>query len=213
MKKAIAPLGAALVLAVAAGRADAFEPVALVEAASGVDGVYEMDFLEAGHRIDLSAGASLTLSYLESCRIEVIDGGIVTVGTTESAVEGGQVAVDSVPCASQAGEPEQKEAGALAFRNAAPTQAVEADITLTSVYPVLKSLSGDPAVTLTRLDQAGFEEEVALDAGIADLKESRLRLERGGVYRLTHAGGTVSIYIDPQAKSQQQALISRLVVF
>ena len=76
------------------------EPVALVEAVAGTAGsrLQVMDSLYAGQVIELGASGQLSLAYLNSCRIERIAGGRVTIGALESRVEGGRIDASAAPC-------------------------------------------------------------------------------------------------------------------
>lgn len=67
-------------------------PVALVREVHGRPaGLEIMDYVAAGKIIRLGPQESITLEYLKPCRRERIKGGIVTVGTEQSEVQGGEV--------------------------------------------------------------------------------------------------------------------------
>ena len=74
-------------------------PVALVEDVRGnTVGVEFMDYVSAGKVIKLRPQDSIVLGYLTSCWHETITGGIVTVGSEQSDVQGGKVARRKVKC-------------------------------------------------------------------------------------------------------------------
>jgi hypothetical protein len=64
----------------------------LVESVSGnPSGVEFMDYVQAGQIIRLGPHDTIVLRYMNSCLLETITGGTVTVGTYSSQVQSGEV--------------------------------------------------------------------------------------------------------------------------
>lgn len=210
-----------LVLFLAApGLAWAAEPAALVEDISGKSaGVQFMDYVSPGRAIRLAAGDTLVLSYLKSCRRETITGGVVTVGTEESAITGGKVEAEKVDC-----DPgklnlttaQAAKSGTMVFRSTPGRPALPAaEVTLHGLSPML-DLPGGGKVSFERLDQAGGLE---FDVGAADLVRGSFydlarhqkALAAGGLYRVKAGGREVVVKVSPQAKPGAVPLVSRLL--
>ena len=75
-------------------------PVVLVEQIEGAPAskFQAFDYLYAGQGIDLGSSGSLVLSYLNTCLIERIKGGRVTVGPAGSKVVNGMLWREETPC-------------------------------------------------------------------------------------------------------------------
>src|SRR5215475_7856408 len=118
MRSLIGAMVAAFCLAVPAL---AETPVAIVEDVQGkVDGVEFMDYVAPGKVIKLGPKGSLVLGYLKSCWRETITGGVVLVGTEQSAVQLGEVQRVKVPCdanAAQLSERAANQSAATTFRS------------------------------------------------------------------------------------------------
>ena len=75
------------------------EPTAIVDEVTLPNAsIVPMEFLEQGHIINLGTRGELVLGYLHSCLREHIKGGTVTVGLTQSTVEGSQITRERVEC-------------------------------------------------------------------------------------------------------------------
>jgi len=72
--------------------------VIFIDAASQPN-ILPFDELPAGRIIPLNKGESLELGYFESCVMEAITGGAVTIGARESRVKGGTIQRETVDCA------------------------------------------------------------------------------------------------------------------
>ncbi len=210
------PLISAFLVALAiVSLAQAADPAALVEEVDGNRAdIMVMDLLEPGRVVTLSTDEHLTISYLTSCRQEVVTGGTLTIGATESQISGGAIKAKVVPCDSTQVAASGNEAGALVFRAPpAGENLPKHDSTIYSIYPVLKT---DPSVgeaLLERLDHNEKERKVVLKSGSVDFHELQLRLERKALYRVTAGAKTALFLVHSQAKSSETALISRLVRF
>jgi hypothetical protein len=114
-------MGAALLLvpalAAAQPRGQASGMVEDVKGAPNA-GVDFMDFVNPGQQISLGQGGQIVISYFQSCRVETIRGGTVTIGTTESRVQGGTVNAATRACDAKkfAVTTRTAEAGAAAKR-------------------------------------------------------------------------------------------------
>ena len=83
----------------AVGAAQASEDTAIVESlTSDRQDLQEMDFLGSGQTFDLKKGEVLTLVYLNSCVQEVITGGTVTIGASNSEIVGGKIVTSAIQC-------------------------------------------------------------------------------------------------------------------
>jgi len=99
MARAMASAVAAAGMHIFGAPALAQTPVALVEDVRGNPaGIEIMDYVATGKVIKLSSRDSIVLGYLTSCWHETITGGIVTVGSEQSDVQGGKVARRKVKC-------------------------------------------------------------------------------------------------------------------
>jgi hypothetical protein len=195
-------------------------PSALVEdVKSDAAGVEFMDYVGARQVIQLGPQDVLVLSYLKSCEHETITGGLVTVGTDRSDVQGGQVIRTKVACDGgrmrlSAQQANQSAASAFRLQNA--------DIrrTLYSRTPVVqlpKRLAGD-LLLIERTDRPGERHSVKLDdataaAGFYDLAKSNVSLTRGASYDASIGDSKVTFLIDAKAKSGTAPVISRLLRF
>ncbi|NQW00184.1 MAG: hypothetical protein HQ483_10835 [Rhodospirillales bacterium] len=206
---------AALLFAIPGQVATAASPTALVEEVSAArTDVMVMDMLEPGHVIVLAGGETLTLGYLTSCRQETITGGRITVGRVESTVDGGQVTVKMVACDSAQTVGSGNEAGAVVFR-APPNDkvALQAERTVYSLYPILKTDAAVDTAVLARLDRNEKEISIHLVNGVADLRKLKKKLARNGYYRISAANRETVFRVHATAKSSEKALLSRFVAF
>lgn len=141
-----------------AGRSGA-APAAMLEAIADAQSAEfdAFDYLDAGQSIALGARGRATIAYFESCRVEQIRGGTVTVGNAESRVAGGQVNARTMAC--KGTKPvvvaEAREAGGGVSR-AFPADRW-AEWSLKSGRPIFKwsGGAGAPAhrITVTELEQ------------------------------------------------------------
>lgn len=118
-------------------------------------GVDLMDWIYPGQRIVLGSGGELSLSYLSSCRVETIKGGTVTVGQSESRVEGGTLRAQNRPCDPKkfAATTQTAEAGA-AVKRVTPFDTRGGDETaLSSLRPVFRWQEGGGTVRLFAVDK------------------------------------------------------------
>jgi hypothetical protein len=210
-------LGAAVAIALT-GPARAADPVALVEDVGGtVAGVEAMDLLRAGTVVRLPTGAVLTLGYFRSCLREVITGGVVTIGTERSEVQGSTIARERVPCdTGRQTTSDQSRPGGVAVFRGAPRTLPAADLTLHAAIPLI-DMGGAGTLVIERLDQTEPRATlqvpaVALRAGWFDLARAGLSLVPGGLYRITAPKGSLVVRVSAEAGPPRSAL-SRMVRF
>lgn len=193
----------------------AAEPVAIVEEISSVRGDLQvMDFLETGRTITLTAGETLTLGYLAGCRRETIIGGTVTIGQTESAVSGGTVSSETADCGgTTVAASTGSEAGAVVFRKGSDGRELPAPARILSILSPLVRTSAGEVLKIERLDKQEASRQLVLDKGVADLEKARIRLTRGGLYRLRAGEAEIVVEIDRQAKREAGSVLVRILTF
>lgn len=131
-------------------------PAGLVEAVSAASGIEVMDYVYAGQSIDLGAKGSITIAYFESCVVDTIKGGRVTITAARSEVSGGQVSSKPMTC--QGAKPvivaDASEAGAGAKRVTPFAAAQWYEQVSKSRLPTFKwpSAGGPAQVTVSYLD-------------------------------------------------------------
>lgn len=197
-------------------------PTALVEdVRSATAGVQFMDYVGSGQVIKLAPSDTLVLSYLQSCEQEMITGGTVTVGTQQSAVQGGRIVRSKTPCDGgkiRLSDAEASKSAASAFR----LQSAETEITLYARVPIVQFpkmlASDDRTLVIRRVDRPGERHTIKIsDAsaakGFYDLGKANLSLTRGGVYMASLGGQNVPFRIDANAQSGPAPIASRLLRF
>jgi hypothetical protein len=147
--------GMAALPAAAQNRGPASALVEDVKSAPGA-GVDFMDYVYPGQRIALGAHGQLVLDYLQNCRVETIRGGTVSIGTTESMVQGGQVHASTRACDPKkfAATTQTAEAGAAVKRLETPfDRRAWSETTLKSAKPIFRWQAAAGPVTVTVVDQ------------------------------------------------------------
>jgi hypothetical protein len=214
------PLGLALALALTAAAlpARAAESVALVEDAVGtIAGVEVFDTLTAGRVLRLAPGAVLTIGYFRSCLREVVTGGVVTIGTERSEVQGGTIARERVPCdTGRLRNTDQARPGGVAVFRGAPSPLPPADITVHALAPLI-DMGAPGTLVVERLDQAAARMTLqvpatALRRGWFDFARTNESLVAGALYRLTGPKGSVVVRVHADSGPARSA-ISRMVHF
>jgi hypothetical protein len=212
-------IGAGLLAGSLASSAAAQELSAIVEAVSPPrEDVRAFDILVEGTIIELKPGETLSLGYMNSCAHEEISGGKVTVGGTESIVEGGSVTRTIVPCNGSV-DPDSaagaNEAAVVAIRGLgngdAPVRVVE------SLQPVFVLDEGaapsDPTLIIQRLDGKEAPIRVSLFGRTLDLKQTGMKLTQSGVYSATCGDRKVAFKIAPNAGVNPVVTLQRVVRF
>lgn len=214
-------IGLAAVCVIAAGAAQAADPVAIVEDVSAnAAGVQPMDYVAAGRIIALAPNQSLTLGYMKSCTREVIAGGRVTIGLEQSVVDGGKVERNQVRCdggrlkltAEQA-----SKSGGMVFRKP-PSPNVPIDVMIYGLSPVVELVAGTTA-TIDRIDATTPQMVLAPSAAqlhggkFFDLARENKILSAGGVYRLMSGDKQLVFKVDPAASGGAGPVVGRLLRF
>ena len=216
---------AALVATAALADGWAADPSAIVEDVQGaVKDVQVFDYLAAGTQVQLPARGVLVLGYLKSCARETITGGKVTVGTDQSAVEGGEVKRETVECDGgrmQLSTAQAAKSGVMVFRGqpkpAAQPQAQQPQVTIYGVSPIVTAAHAE-RLEIKRLDSSG---QAPLDfpvakpkpghAVVVDLAKQNVVLAPGGIYQVSADGRSVVFKVDPSAKPGAVPAVGRLV--
>lgn len=190
-------------------------PVAIVETAEGTTpplGLF--DTLIEGQEVDLAEAGTLTLGYFSSCIREEIAGGTVVIGREESAISGGSVTRETVPCAggeATLADSEAAESGALVLR-APPGSGPEEPLKVFSATPVfLVPVTKRDVLVLRRLDRRAPEVAIPITSSTVDLAKAGPALRLGGHYEAQVGDRVVEFLIDPRARYRGGPLIGRLV--
>jgi hypothetical protein len=180
--------------------------------------VRSFDLLAQGTVIELKAGDTLVLGYMQSCTHEEISGGKVTVGETQSKVEGGEVKRTVVPCDgsidpdSAAGS---NEAAVVAIRSLGSASASGVRV-VPSVQPVFVLPGGaapDPSLTIQRLDRQESPIRVSLFGRTLDLKQTGMKLTPGGLYSAICGEHKIAFKIADNAGASHVVTLQRVVRF
>lgn len=212
-------IGAGLLAGSLVATAAAQELSAIVEAVSPArEDVRAFDILMEGLVIELQPGETLSLGYMNSCIHEEISGGKVTVGASESKVEGGDVTRTVVPCDGSV-DPDSaagaNEAAVVAIRSLGdddPSVRV-----VESLQPVFVLDAGavpsDPSLVIQRLDGAEPPIRVSLFGRTLDLKQTGMKLTQGGIYSAICGDRKVAFKIAPNAGIAPVVTLQRIVRF
>lgn len=193
------------------------DPVAVVEAISASSLPVEyMDYVESGQTIALMPGESLVLGYFASCSRETIEGGVVTIGETSSAVQGGTLVREMIDC--DAGRlvlsPKLvNRSGVLAFRG------VSQETTEAAAPPSLTIHAASPFVRadasgLLRLQRLDVEEpmiRLQVSEKFVDLRLRGIALTPGGTYKVSLGESSRIVAVDPDASDANHEILSRLI--
>jgi len=208
-------------LAWAASPAGAAEPAALVEdIANGPSGVDAMDYLPAGRVINLGANGAMVVDYLGSCVRETITGGLVTIGTEHSKIEGGSVRREKVQCDGgklNLSTEQANQGGVVVFRGTPAAKGKKERVaTLYGLAPIIDLGRGGKLV-VERIDQRG--ERLVIEVGAKQLINGKFydfasnghELAAGAVYRASMNGRNVVFRIDAAAQPGLSPLAGRLL--
>lgn len=201
---------AAAALLVVAGSAGAQAPAALVESVENAPdaGVSFLDYVYPGQSIRLGRSGTAKLSYFDSCTLETVTGGTVTVQPGASRVSGGRVKTEEMPCQ---GEQiyvvaESSEAGAAVNRMGSTSGGNE-EWTIKSLTPVFvwpDGGSGTIEVVDIDLQPPQVVWRGQVKGGKAEYPKDAPELQAGFPYQVTlKAGGeefrtvfTIDPYLD-----------------
>ena len=193
-------------------------PVAIIEdiKAEGVD--FELlEFLSEGATIKLAKDETLKLAYLRSCIVEEFQGGIVTVGQTQSKLAGGVLRYrENVDCGGGSIIPTERQAQDVAgIVIRAPN--LESDQPLVLVYattPMFTFAEPVKELIIERMDPGSKEEHrFSVEGKWLDLADKQVQLAAGGLYRVTAGRSSTLLRISRKATASSSSVISRLVGF
>ncbi len=176
-----------------------------------------MDFLEPGKKINLGAGGTLVLGYLQSCLRETIRGGVVVIGSEKSTVTGGKVEWLRVECDGGNMQLTTAQAGKSAvtvFRAGSKqkkSKLPKAQLTLYATSPIVALTGKASKIELVRLDKTEPPLSVAISGRVIDLGKQNVKLEPGGLYRITADQRKVLFKIDPLAETNSTSLLQQLI--
>lgn len=196
----------------ASGLIQAATPTAIIEdIQAGNTGLSFMDYVSEGQVIRLAEKDSITLGYLQSCQREVITGGTVTVGSTQSTVSKGQLLREEVECNGGQAKLSGQQAGtsgALAFRSGPTIDKPE--LTIYGNAPVFRLHTANASVTVEPLNQHNKSRTIEVRGHHVDLADKNISLPPG-VYK-AHSGSSSKIFrVDRRAEPGKAPIISRLV--
>jgi hypothetical protein len=203
-------------------------PAALVEEVQGqVAGLEAMDYLVAGRTFQLGPDETVVIDYLNSCVREKIQGGTVTIGAKQSAVQSGAVERETVDC--DAGKMMTtsrqeldnagyifREIGAANDRLPKVQRAPYPQFTLYGLSPLIE-LHGSGPLVIGRIDKNG--EYINLDIHQDELERRRFldfaiggkSLTAGGVYGARWKNRLTVFRIDQAALPGQAPILGRLL--
>ncbi len=160
-------------------------------------GVDFLDYVFPGQVIDLGGKGSLVLSYFDSCMLETIQGGRVTVERGASAVDGGKVSMEKVACqgdqivvAAASGEG-GAEAGAVVDRVTPYSDQDWSEWTVKAERPTFKWVSTGGAATISVIDMDQEPPQIIWQASVngdrVAYPDDAPTLEIGWPYQVTVA--------------------------
>ena len=206
-----------LAVVVGSSAAHAADPVAIVEdVIAAKPTVRFMDYVTSGTVIRLRPTDSLVLGYVRSCWRETIRGGVVTVGTLQSTIKGGEVTREKVEC--DGGRmrltPEQAAiTGGIVFRGARkPPQ----PINLYAQSPIFV-IQGGGLLKIVRSDEGAEPIEVMVQPepssrfAIYDMATAGNTLAAGGAYRASWSSDMVEFTIDRDATTGNGPIVGRVI--
>lgn len=210
--------GVCLAHGIAAAQAVTSEPTAIVEDVSASHGdVQDLDYLEAGRTLRLSADETIVLGYLASCVRETIQGGKVTIGARQSTVAGGSVMREKVECDggyTELSSAEASQSGVITFRQG-PTGGHGSrsnPVRVYSVAPIFHVSDQASELLIRRLDQWEQDRRLAVAEGWLDLYETTERLAPGGLYS-AQAGTQTVVFKVAREAAADGPVVGRLVRF
>jgi hypothetical protein len=141
------------------------EPVAIVEETENYSGqLQEMDLLENGQIISLGDKGKVKISYLETCVVEDITGGEITVGQGQSKVIGGNVERKKIGSCSTGGvllsEAQSNSSGVIAFRGSKNRNSSISTIIFSRVPKIYASKEGHLIISEISNKKIIFSEKI-----------------------------------------------------
>jgi hypothetical protein len=183
---------------------------ALVEEIDGnVAGVSAYDTLRAGQSIDLRPDRHAIVSYLDSCIRETIAGGFVKIGQSQSEVQGGTVQRETLDCGVKKlvlTNTTQDQSATTVFRPLFDNL-VKQVVSDTSPFVIAEHAT---SLELKEMGKEDAPKSLPLHDGKLDLRRAGIKLQPGGIYKLTAGGREAYIKIAPDAQDSSPLLL-RLV--
>jgi hypothetical protein len=141
------------------------EPVAIVEETENYSGqIQEMDLLENGQIISLGNKGRVKISYLETCVVEDITGGEITVGQEQSKVTGGDIKRKKIGSCSTGGvllsEAQSNSSGVIAFRGSKNKNLRNSIIIFSRVPKIYASKEGHLSINEINNKKIIFSEKI-----------------------------------------------------
>lgn len=201
-------------------QAEPSPPVAIVETTtSNVTEPAPLDLLRVGDKITLGTGEGVTISYLNSCQRETIQGGNIVIGETQSAIEDGVVSRQAVTCdpLALALTPAQaNQSGALAFRGDQDVEgdpiAEQAKFVMATRHPIVLALD-IASVDIEDLRNPGNSRTIKASGGVIELTDPDAPLDKGGVYKITGGGRSLVFRIGREATDAPMPILKRIIRF
>lgn len=209
-RRTAATIAASVLLATSAQAASGGSGALIEEIDSDIKGVNSFDTLKAGQSVDLRPGRHAVISYLDSCIRETIEGGLVKIGQSQSEVQDGKVERETLDCGVKQ----------LALTNTTQDQSATTvfrplfDNLVKQVVPDISPFVLADHAQSIELKEMGTEDApktLSLKDGKLDLRQAGIKLQPGGIYKLTAAGRETYIKIAPEAQDSSSPLLLRLV--
>lgn len=196
------------------GPALAGAPVAVVEDIKAPSTKLQvMDYLEQGQSFALNPGETITISYFSSCSVEKIDGGRVRIGQNKSAVTGGKMESENVPCGGGGivlTERQSDQAAGIVFRSLEFSD--KEAIKVFSISPLFVFSSPAPELVIERIDGGAKEtHKLKIDGKQLDLAKLGIKLTQGARYTAAAGSGKSEFVVAETATPSTRSVISRLI--
>jgi hypothetical protein len=200
----------AILLSSAQAQAAASAGALVEEIDDGVGNVAAFDTLKSGQNIDLRPNHHAIISYLDSCIRETITGGTVKIGTSQSDVQDGTVQRETVDCSLKQltlTANTQDQSATTVFRPLFDNLVKQ---TLPDVSPFILAEQA-ASIEMKQMGKEDAPVKLTLRQGKIDLRTAGIRLQPGGIYKLTAGSRETYIKITPDAKAGEASLLMRIV--
>ena len=191
-------------------------PVAIIEDIRAPSSKLQvMDYLAQGAVIALAMGESLNISYFDSCAIERITGGTVTVGKRKSTVRGkGRIKRKFVECGGANMVLTGRQAGLAAgvvVRAGKPSEKAP-KVTVHSRSPIFVFSADAKELVIESMGRGrAAPQRFAVNGRSVDLAKLGVTLKAGGVYNAKAGKRSVIFKIADTARSSARNVVGRLV--
>ncbi len=220
---------AAVFLPLTIAQAGDGEPTAIVDDVSdSVTSVELMDYLFPGQEIELGAGDTIMIGYLDSCVTEEITGGKIVIGAEQSDVTGGDVSRVSEGCGGtasvEAADDEAVIGLSAVFRAVDDCAVVGGDScddkaesekpkvpVIYSQYPAVIADPNAMELVVQRLDKNDKPLSALMFGGKFDFARRNVSLAKGGMYRFTVGDHDQVVMISTGAGGDAVPVAKRLI--